>query len=258
MSELTAARVGLGVVGASVPTAEELRFRLDHALARDAVHAAMDVPLVVRGLAALGVEPVVVRSAAGSREEYLRRPDLGRRLRDEDVSALMEICGGPTQVPEAGPGAPDSVGSSEVVVVLADGLSALAVERHGVSVVEALLPLIDVGAVIMATQARVALGDEIGEVLGAKVVVMLIGERPGLSSPDSLGAYITWEPRRGRTDAERNCLSNIRAEGLSYADAAARIAYFVREARRLRTTGIALKDPEPAEGITSPSSPALP
>jgi ethanolamine ammonia-lyase small subunit len=230
----TTARISLGSAGPAIPMREQLRFQLDHALARDAVHAELDVAVVLRELEARGWEGVVLRSAAmaakGERREYLRRPDLGRRLDAESALTLAEKRGEPV----------------DVVFVVADGLSALAVERHALPLLDALIPGLvgrSIGPVCVVTQGRVAIGDEIGELLGAKLVVMLIGERPGLSSPDSLGAYVTWQPRVGRTYAERNCISNIRAEGLSYADAAARIAYYVREAFRVEATGIALKDP---------------
>jgi len=227
---LTPARISLGLTGAAIPTREQLRFQFDHALARDAVHTELDVSLLLRGLAERNLPAITLRSAAPDRRAYLRRPDLGRHLSDASLEQLQE--------------AP----SSEIVFLLADGLSALAVERHALPLLDATLPLLEpnlVPTILIATQARVALGDEIGERVGAKLVVLLIGERPGLSSPDSLGAYITWNPRSGRTDAERNCISNIRAEGLSYTDAAHRIAFYLREAKRIEATGIALKDPEP-------------
>lgn len=236
---LTPARISLGLTGAAIPTREQLRFQLDHALARDAVHTELDVSLLLRGLAERNLPAITLRSAAPDRKAYLRRPDLGRRLSKASREQLQE--------------AP----SSEIVFLLADGLSALAVERHALPLLDATLPLLgsDRATILIATQARVALGDEIGERLGAKLTVMFIGERPGLSSPDSLGVYITWMPQTGRTDAERNCISNIRTEGLSYADAAHRIAFYLREAKRVEATGIALKDPElpPRSHISPPN-----
>jgi ethanolamine ammonia-lyase small subunit len=170
-----------------------------------------------------------VKSAVRDRAEYLRRPDLGRRL-SPGARNLLEQVGG-----EAG----------RLVIVVADGLSAIAVERHAVPVLDALLPMLEgwqIGPVVIVEQARVAIGDEIGEMLGASATLLLIGERPGLSSPDSLGAYITWAPRVGRSDAERNCISNIRPEGLSYAAAGAKIRNYLVQARRLKLTGVALKE----------------
>ena len=235
--QITTARLSMGV--GAVSTGEQLRFQMDHALARDAVHAELDVALLVGGLGERGLESLVLRSAVtGGRREYLRRPDLGRRLSADSARLLQELAAS----------APD------VVFILADGLSAVAVERHALPLLDSLLPLLGewkAGVVCVATQARVMLGDEIGQMLGAKLVVLMIGERPGLSSPDSLGVYLTWEPRAGRTEAERNCISNIRHEGLSYAAAASRIAFYMHEARRLQATGFALK-----EGVSD--VPALP
>ncbi len=226
---LTAARIGLGRAGDSLPTAAWLAFGMAHAQARDAVHAPFDVD----GLAALlrqrGLDPCLVRSRARDRSEYLRRPDLGRCLEPADRAAL-----------EAHPAR-----AADSVLVLADGLSASAVAHHALPLLDALLPLLPgwrVGPLVIARQARVALGDEIGEALGARQVVMIIGERPGLSSPDSLGAYLTQSPRRGRTDAERNCLSNIRPEGLPPTQAAGRLAYLMHGARALGASGVSLKD----------------
>jgi ethanolamine ammonia-lyase small subunit len=170
---------------------------------------------------------VALQSQAKDRTTYLRRPDLGRALSDESKALLAP-------------------GDFDVVFVIADGLSALAVERHALHLLRALLPLMAgwrSAPVCVVEQGRVAVGDAIGEALHAPLTVMLIGERPGLSSPDSLGVYITWEPRRGRKDAERNCISNIREEGLAYAPAASRLHFYMQEATRLRMTGLALKDP---------------
>jgi ethanolamine ammonia-lyase small subunit len=228
----TLARIALGRTGASLPTAEWLRFAEAHALARDAVHTPLDVPALMVALHHHGIEPALVASAAPDRATYLRRPDLGRRLADASAAALVPGSGGLT-------------------VVLADGLSARATQAHALPLVLALRAHLEaVGdvagvalrAVVVATQARVALGDEVGERLGADAVLVLIGERPGLSSPDSLGAYLTWAPRRGRSDAERNCVSNIRLEGQSTAQAAARLAWLLAAAHRLGATGVRLKD----------------
>jgi ethanolamine ammonia-lyase small subunit len=225
----TNARVALRSAGRSLATSELLDMALCLADARDAVHAELSTVTLVQELVALGLEVFSVRSAAGGRGEYLRRPDLGRRLSAASRALLEQVD------PESG----------SLAVVVADGLSAFAVERHAVPVLDALLPLLadwQIGPVVVAEQARVAIGDEIGEVLGAVATLLLIGERPGLSAPDSLGAYVTWAPRIGRSDAERNCVSNIRPEGLGYDLAARKIAAYLNEARRLQLTGVALKE----------------
>ena len=220
----TPARIALGRTGGSLPTAEVLALELAHAQARDAVHRPLDKP---RLLAALGSEALLVSSAAGDRATYLRRPDLGRRLAAEAI------------VPRR---------PCDLVFVLADGLSPAAVESHGPAVLTAaqgqLAPdLLSVGPVVVATQARVALGDAVAAAMGARAVAVLIGERPGLSSPASLGIYLTWAPSPGRTtDADRNCVSNIWAGGLSPEAAAATLAWLFRAARALGRTGVALKD----------------
>jgi len=221
----TPARISLGRAGTSLPTAELLRFAAAHAAARDAVHLPLDVDALLAELRASGQAATAVASRAGSRAEYLTRPDLGRQLAPGGVDALQGGAGG------------------GLCVVVADGLSAIAVQRHAPPLLAALRAAAVVAdRLVVATQARVALGDAIGERVGASLVLVLIGERPGLSSPDSLGAYLTWAPRAGRADSERNCVSNIRPEGLPIAEAAARIAWLVHESRRRRVTGIALKD----------------
>lgn len=226
---LTPARVGLGRTGASQQTRDLLEFQSAHAQARDAVYARLD-SAALRAEIERGIRPAVLRlhSAAASRTEYLQRPDLGRKLDETSRALLVE------QEP----------GDTDVALVLADGLSALAVERHVPALLSELLPRLAewrLAPICVVEQGRVAIADEIGELLGARLSLVLIGERPGLSSPDSLGAYITWQPRVGRTDAERNCVSNIRSEGLSYEQAASQIAYYLTEARRRRLTGIDLK-----------------
>jgi ethanolamine ammonia-lyase small subunit len=240
LRRFTPARVSLGQAGPAIPTSEQLRFQLDHALARDAVHARLDVTALLQELRQRQMECLALRSAVADkpgqdeRQIYLRRPDLGRTLHPDSAQLLREY---PTNIS----------GEPDVVFVIADGLSALAVERHALPLLDGMMCDIDLeqwraGPVCVASQGRVAIGDEIGALLRAKLVVMLIGERPGLSAPDSLGAYITWEPRPGRTDAERNCISNIRHGGLSYADAAQRIVFYMNEATRLQCTGITLKE----------------
>ena len=240
----TPARIALGRAGTSLPTAEVLRFAAAHAGARDAVHLPLDVDALVADLEAQGLAPVRVESRATSRVEYLTRPDLGRQLAPASRDALERLAG----ARDAG-----------VCIVIADGLSAIAAQRHAAPLIAELAQAgVTAAHVVIATQARVALGDEIGECLGAEMVVMLLGERPGLSSPDSLGAYLTWAPRAGRADSERNCVSNIRPEGLALPAAAGRIAWLVREARRRRVTGIALKDESDVPQLAGDAAPGLP
>lgn len=216
LRRFTAARVALGRAGTSLPTAAHLDFQEAHAAARDAVWSALDP-------ATLGFEAPVVQSEARDRREYLLRPDLGRRLRAEDRARLPRTGG--------------------VVVVVADGLCATGVQSQAAALLAAF------GTewpVVVALQARVALGDDIAHAMGADAVVVMIGERPGLSAQDSVGLYLTWAPRPGRSDAERNCISNIRPGGLSHADAAAKLHWLLRGARALGASGVALKDDMPA------------
>lgn len=225
LRSLTPARIGIGRAGSGVPTTELLAFGLAHARARDAVHADLDAKKLAFELSELKLFPQAVRSAAPDRATYLRRPDLGRQL-GKDASIQKSF--------------------SPVAFAIVDGLSALAVQRHAAPLIRALVALAPqrwAGApVAIALQGRVALGDEIGERLGAQLVVVLIGERPGLSSPDSLGAYLTFAPRVGRTDAERNCVSNIRPAGLGYEAAARRIDWLAAAALARGLTGVGLKD----------------
>ncbi|PYF04859.1 ethanolamine ammonia-lyase light chain [Rhodopseudomonas faecalis] len=242
LQRLTPARVGLGRSGASVPTAAWLGFALDHARARDAVHAPFDEVALAAQLGELGLRVDCVRSRVRDRHDYLVRPDLGRQLDPQALPGLQDC---------AGQGA-------DVVLVVADGLSPQAVQQRVPSVLADLLPRLaaaglTVGPAVVACGARVALGDQIGAALGARLVVVLIGERPGLSVPASLGAYLTYGPRPGRTDAERNCVSNIHAAGLSDQQAAQRIAWLVREALARQLTGVALKDDSLLEAAPSVS-----
>lgn len=228
---LTRARVALGRAGDGLPTARELEFRAACAAARDAVHAPLDIETLRAALRAVlpGEEVLEVRSAAPDRAAYLQRPDLGRRLAEG------------TDLPRTG---------ADLAVVLADGLSPRAVHEHGPGLAAALrdrLPGWSVAPLVVAHQARVALGDAIGAALGVRAVVVLIGERPGLSAADSLGAYLTWDPRPGRVDAERNCVSNVRPpHGLAYGQAAGTLAALLTAARELGASGVALKDEGPA------------
>lgn len=232
----TDARIALGRAGHSQPTAAHLAFQLAHAQARDAVHLAFDPGDLAGALQALGLTSLHLHSAAPDRAAYLQRPDLGRRL---DTASRERLQGG-----GAVPARPD------LAFVIADGLSALGVMRHAAPLMAALLPRLradpthrwTVAPVALVEQGRVAIGDEIGEALGARTVVVLIGERPGLSSPDSLGIYFTWAPRPGRRDAERNCISNVRDAGLPPARAAAKLHALLVQARQRQLTGIGLKD----------------
>jgi len=231
----TPARIALGRAGPALPTREVLAFGLAHARARDAVHVSLDVDALDLELRVAGYAPARAHSAAPDRATYLTRPDLGRRLDDESARRLVP----PAQPPQ-------------IVVAIEDGLSAVAVQRHVaplLAALRAIAPKRWTGVpVIIAVQGRVALGDEIGERLAARLVVVMIGERPGLSSPDSLGLYITYAPRVGRTDAERNCISNVRPEGLAYAASAAKLDWLVAESLRRGLTGIALKDDSAPDG----------
>lgn len=227
---VTPARLALGRAGAGLPTDEVLRFGWAHAMARDAIHAALDVPKLETALHAQGWTTAHVRSHAADRTTYLRRPDLGRMIDPDEIAKLRA----------------EPILPSDICIVIGDGLSSLAVDRHAAPLLAALKPLLadelQRAPVIIATQARVALTDEIAELLKAKLSIMLIGERPGLSSPDSLGIYITHAPFKGRNDAGRNCISNVRPEGLSYASAAFKLAWLVREAMQRGLTGVDLKD----------------
>ncbi len=222
---LTQARIMLARTGQSLATAALLDFELAHARARDAVHAPFDTPAVRAALP--GRDVVEVRSRASDRATYLQRPDLGRLLDAGDRDALRPA-------------------GAELAIVIGDGLSATAVQRHAAPLALALierLPGWSVAPIVLAHHARVALGDEIGAALDVDLAVVLIGERPGLSAPDSLGAYITWAPRPGRRDSERNCVSNIRPpHGLGYIAAADRIAWLLHRARAGRSSGVTLKD----------------
>ncbi|GLU34781.1 ethanolamine ammonia-lyase subunit EutC [Trinickia caryophylli] len=232
LRRFTCARIALGRAGSSLPTEPLLAFTLSHAQARDAVHHPLDAGALHAALKAEGFDSIDAHSAAPDRAHYLRRPDLGRRLGDDSRATLAAR-------------AAQQAGKPDVVFVVADGLSAFAASKQAVPLLLALRPRLDgwnVAPVVVARQARVALGDEIGELLQARFVAMLIGERPGLSSPDSLGIYLTYGPRVGRSDAERNCISNVRPEGLSYAAAAHKLHYLLDEGRRLGLTGVGLKD----------------
>ncbi|MDA3133140.1 ethanolamine ammonia-lyase subunit EutC [Atlantibacter subterranea] len=231
LNQFTDARIALGRSGASLPTAEVLKFGLAHAQARDAIHQPFDSDTLAEQLAALDLETLTVHSQATDRPVYLNRPDLGRRLDEPSRERLTARRATP----------------HDVLLVIGDGLSSHAVQRQAVPLVKALLPFLatlglSTGPVVLAHQSRVALGDDIGECLNSKAVAMLIGERPGLSSPDSLGVYLTWKPERARIESERNCISNIRPEGLGYDAAAFKLAWLLEQAFLRRLTGVNLKD----------------
>lgn len=240
---------------------EVLDFRLFHAAARDAVLTPFDEEALAKEIRALGMAILTVSSAATGRAEYLQRPDLGRQLSAESRAALTEFAeAGPVGEPQTNDSMAEghpSVGllaaetpSHDLVIIAADGLSTQAAAQI-VPLLAGLLPALRnagwrMAPAVVASQARVALQDEIGEILRARLSLMLLGERPGLDSADSLGAYFTWDPKGGRTDAERNCLSNIRAAGLAPAAAAVRLFDLLTKARRLELSGTALKDEAPA------------
>lgn len=235
LRRFTDARIGLGRSGSAMPTREVLAFTLAHSEARDAVLTPIDWAPVESDLTRLGLAALRAASAVRDRSEYLQRPDLGRRLGEESRERLLAYAASRTS------------SRPDLAIVAGDGLSSRAVVANLAAFLARLLPHLDslgltTGPVVLANEARVALGDEIGEILGAKCVAMLIGERPGLSSPDSLGAYLTWSPKVGLKDAHRNCISNIRVRGLSYEEAAFKAQWLLREAFRRGVTGVDLKD----------------
>lgn len=242
----TRARIGLGRSGDALPTAALLEFQLSHARARDAVHGAVDFDALA---AALAPHPVArVHSAAPDRATYLRRPDLGRRLGEGERARLQAL--------------PRGEAPWDIAFVIADGLSATAVNINAAATFAECLARLPqdwrVGPVVLAEQARVALGDDVGDALGAKMVAILIGERPGLSVAESLGIYLTLDPKPGRLESERNCISNIHADGLSAAEAGAKLAWLAREGRKRGVTGIGLKDEAPPLLEAAPAAGALP
>lgn len=243
LRRLTPARIALGRTGTSLPTSAQLDFQYAHAQARDAVHLPFDHAGLSAQLTERQRDSLLLHSAAADRNSYLQRPDLGRKLSDQSAQTLREHA-------QAHPGGVD------LVIVVADGLSALAVHRHTLPFLTRLEEQMSAdewstAPVVLVEQGRVAIGDEIGQLLGAKMVVMLIGERPGLSSPDSLGLYFTYNPKVGLTDAYRNCISNVRLEGLSYGMAAHRLLYLMREACRRQLSGVNLKDEAQVQTLES-------
>ncbi|MDO6683428.1 ethanolamine ammonia-lyase subunit EutC [Oceanobacter sp. 5_MG-2023] len=241
LREYTDARIGLGRAGISLPTRAHLEFQLAHARARDAVHLPLGFVQLQQDLeqvlAQAGLPGPVLKlaSQADGRPQYLQRPDYGRQLSSSSQEALTQWM------------ADSPPAAFDIAVVVADGLSSLAVQRHAAPMLDCLLTSLadtslKVGPVVMVEQGRVAIGDPIGETLKARMLVMLIGERPGLSSPDSLGIYFTWKPASGKHDANRNCISNVRHEGLRYEEATHKLMYLLLEADRRALSGVALKD----------------
>jgi ethanolamine ammonia-lyase small subunit len=237
LRKFTSARIALGRVGSSLPTKEILNFGMAHAMARDAVHLSLDVDLLESQIQSIGFATIKVHSRAHDRASYLLRPDWGRRLDDESTLRLEEA-------------AKDSI---DLLLVVADGLSSLAVQKHAVPMLNAITELLPtswkIGPLVIASQARVALADDIGERMKARMTILLIGERPGLSSPDSLGLYLTYKPKLACSDANRNCISNVRPEGLSYQAAAKKLIWLAQESVRLKLSGVALKDESDVQQI---------
>ena len=226
----TAARIAIGRAGSATPTKETLAFSLAHAQARDAIHTPLDAAGLQAQLLANGWPVLRVHSQAEDRHQYLLRPDLGRRLRPADLELLQAQAGAPV----------------DISITIGDGLSSTAVQRHALPLLQALREQLagsyTLAPLVLAEQSRVALADAVGDAFGARVAIILIGERPGLSAPDSLGIYLTFAPRVGRHDAERNCISNVRPEGLGYTAAAFKLAWLLRQSLLLGLSGVGLKD----------------
>ncbi len=232
LKKFTDARIALGRTGVSIPAYENLQFKMAHAFARDAIYTKMNLELLSAGLQKLNHPFIQIHSRAQNREQYLQRPDLGKILDEASVQKIKEET--------------DNT-SCDICINIADGLSATAVNLHSLFLLNELLPSLigsglSVSPICLIEQGRVAISDETGGYFKAKISLMLIGERPGLSSPDSLGAYITYHPQKGNTDAMRNCISNIRPKGLVYPLAAEKIIYIIKESIRLQISGVALKD----------------
>ena len=230
LGKFTPARIALGRTGVSIPFKENLSFKMAHAFARDAVFAKMDKDLLIDGLRSLQQPFLWLHSTAMDRGQYLQRPDMGRRLNNDSITAIKVYTG-----------------PYDVCINIADGLSATAINRHAIPLLQLLLPaLISSGLTVapfcIIEEGRVAVSDETGQLLNAGLSIILIGERPGLSSPDSLGVYLTFHPEVGNTDANRNCISNIGSNGLSYQAAADKLIYLTKESIRLKLSGVLLKD----------------
>ena len=240
LEKFTSARIALGRTGVSIPLKENLQFKLAHAFARDAVFANLDFSFLEEGLKILNHPFIILHSKAIDRAEYLQRPDLGRNL-DERSLSLLEDQAGESQYSKS------TTPSFDLCITIADGLSATAINMHALPFLMNLFPLlifaeISVASICLVEQGRVAISDETGAALNAKISIILIGERPGLSSPDSLGLYLTYHPKPGNTDAQRNCISNIGPNGLSYTAAAEKTFWLIKESLRLQLSGVGLKD----------------
>lgn len=241
LRDYTDARIGLGRSGVSIPTSHSLEFQLAHAQAQDAVHLPLDVEHIVEQINNNNLNsetylPILLHSQAINRTVYLQRPDLGRKLNNDSAETLKKIIVNKDE-------------PFDLSIVIVDGLSSLAIKENAVNFIERLLSALTndtqkwkIAPFTIVQQGRVAVGDEVGELLKAKISLVLIGERPGLSSPDSLGLYLTWNPKSGLTDASRNCISNVRSEGLSYEEAVKKTMYLLKESRRLELSGVNLKD----------------
>jgi len=230
LREFTAARIAIGRVGNSIPVKQSLEFKLAHAHARDAVYSALDTEGLLTSLKAFNLPVLHLHSKAQSRHKYLKRPDLGRQLNEKSEEQLKDYRAG-----------------ADIAIIIADGLSATAVNENAFGLLEILIPMLSaaklkLGPLCLVEQGRVAIGDDIGHGLNAKFSILLIGERPGLSSADSMGAYLTYNPHPGLTDESRNCISNIRPQGLINKPAADKIFYLVNEAFRRKLSGVGLKD----------------
>lgn len=230
LKAFTSARIALGKTGVSLPLKETLNFKMAHAHARDAVYSTLDELHLYESLKQFNLSIFSLKSKANTRHEYLQRPDWGRSLNTVSQEQLKDI-----DTP------------SDIAIILADGLSATAINSHAVPLLQILIPSLQqigfsIAPLSIVQQGRVAIADEIGFLLKARFTIILIGERPGLSSPDSMGAYLTYNPLIGLTDESRNCISNIRTEGLSYAIAAEKILYLIKESFKLQYSGVALKD----------------
>ena len=231
LKTFTAARIALGSAGVAMPLKEVLDFKLAHAHARDAVYSLLNETDLVTDLEQFQLPIYSLNSKANSRHEYLQRPDFGRQLNETSKKQLENANAAP----------------ADVAFIIAEGLSATAINNHAIPLLHVLIPLLQqtqfsIAPLSIVHQGRVAIGDEIGFLLKAQFSIILIGERPGLSSPDSMGAYLTYNPKVGLTDESRNCVSNIRLEGLSYQAAAEKIFYLIQESFRLKYSGVALKD----------------
>lgn len=230
LKEYTSARIALGRSGGSLPTSEWLDFKLSHARARDAVHLEFDPAKLAEKLRDIGYQSEIIHTCATDRRLYLQRPDLGRRLNDASKSLLAQYSG-----------------DFDLVIIASDGLSTMAADRQIASLLESLLQRLDtpqwkIAPILIAPFARVALEDEVGFLLNAQIALILVGERPGLGSPDSLGAYLVFGPKPGNTDAQRNCVSNIRPQGLGFDEAAETLWYLMKQARARKLSGVMLKD----------------